>query len=233
MSALHQSVTDTTPATETGARRVLRLVPTGPQPVGRVPFLAIVGSLLLLGMVGLLLLNTQLQNQAFEASKLRRQAQQLTFTERELEDALVVANSTQSITRKATEAGLRPNHGVAYLVLPEGTVAGRPAVQDGGYLPEALSLTEAEVRDNNRAEAASTADHRREDETKAVDKARQRLLDARAKAEAEVRAKAEAEARAKADAARAAQPGAPAPAPGAPVPGRPAPAPNAVAGGVR
>ncbi|GAB3697756.1 hypothetical protein [Mariniluteicoccus flavus] len=193
MSALHQ----TEHPVDRAPRTFLRLVPRPRTQVGRTPFLLIVAGILAVGMVGLLLLNTHLQNQAFEANRLKRETAALAYQEGELEQALVVASSTTELTRRATALGLRPNRGIAYVNLADGKIAGYPMKEDGLYLPEALELSPEERRANNEKEATNAADHRRDVEQKAVEAARQRLLDARAKAEAEARAKAEADARAR------------------------------------
>lgn len=197
MSALQQTEHD---VERTGSSR-LRVVPRPRvNRVGRVPFLILVASILAVGMVGLLLLNTTLQNQAFEANRLKRHAADLAYTEGELQQNVIEASSARELNRRATAIGLRPNHGIAYVSLVDGKVSGKPQAQDPYYLPEALTLSPEEIAANNRAEAVNAAEHRENAEVKAAADARQRILDARAKAEADAKAKAEADAKAKAEA---------------------------------
>lgn len=216
MSALHQP--ELRPAEKAGASR-LRLVPRRDSRVGRVPFLALVASLLAVGMVGLLLLNTTLQNQAFEANRLKRRAVELSYLEGELHQRVVETSSTRELTRQATALGLRPNWGVQYVDLTTGRIGGVPNVADGRYFPATLSLSPEETRVQQQSEALNASERRRQDEERAAEDARQRVLAQRARDEAAARraatdakAKAEADAKAKADAGargQANQPSAP------------------------
>ena len=73
-----------------------------------------------LGMAGLLMLNTTLQSQAFEARALNRQATELAYVQADLEQRLDVAASPGELARNASRLGMRPNPHPAFLVLPEG-----------------------------------------------------------------------------------------------------------------
>jgi hypothetical protein len=179
MSAQPVLVPSTRPTVEEG-RRTLRLVPSPRPQMSRVPFLLVLIGLVGFGMVGLLLLNTGLQNQAFAASQLRQQAAQISYQEGELAQLVIEASSTRELTRKATELGMRPNRGIAFVQVPDGRISGDPAPEDGMFLPSALSKSPEELAKERADRALKRAHERRMAEQKVLLTHRQRLLDARA-----------------------------------------------------
>lgn len=176
--ATHQP--DTSRPDRSGAgRRRLRLVPRPRARMARLPFLTVLIGLVGAGMVGLLLLNTSLQNQAFEATQLRRQAAEMSYAEGELEQLLTEAQSARELGRRATALGMRPNRDVAFVALPDGTISGDPRASDGRYLPSALTRSPEEIAQERRDRAAQRADARRAEEQRVLDQHRQRIIDAR------------------------------------------------------
>lgn len=169
---------------EERARRILRLVPPPRPRLARMPFLIVLVGLVGVGMVGLLLLNTGLQNQAFQASELRRQAAEMSYQEGELVQLVIEAGSTRELTRKATELGMRPSRGVAFVELPDGRVSGNPVDEDGLFLPSALSRSPEQLAQERAERAAKRAQERRTSEQRVLLDKRQRILDARAAARA-------------------------------------------------
>ncbi|HHV22605.1 MAG TPA: hypothetical protein GXZ30_13915 [Propionibacterium sp.] len=197
------------PASRTGRDRSrwLRLVPAPRPRLARLPFLTILLTIVGAGMVGLLLLNTSLQNQAFQASQLRREAAEMSYAVGELEQLLTEAESTRELSRRATALGMRPNRDIAFVEVPTGVISGEPRASDGLYLPSSLSLSPEEIARNREAQAVKRSDSRRKQEQETLDQHRQRIVDARAK-ELEERRKAAEEAAAQrraADEAAAAQ----------------------------
>lgn len=206
-------------------RRILRLVPPPRPRMARAPFLLLLLGLVGVGMVGLLLLNTGLQNQAFEASQLRQQAAQTSYKQGELAQLVMEAGSTRELTRKATELGMRPNQGIAFIELPDGRISGEPTVADGQYQPSALSKSAEELAKERADKALTRAHERRMEEQKVVLAHRQRVADTRAAEQAR-------SGQAPASAAQPADPelGQPAPVSGqrAPESGLPVPEPESV-----
>ena len=105
-------------------RPALRPLATPGARMARLPFLIVLIAAFGLGMAGLLLLNTTLQNQEFEARRLNSQASQLTYVQDDLESQLQTVSSPGSLAQKAYAQGMRPNVHPAFLVLPDGTVKG-------------------------------------------------------------------------------------------------------------
>ena len=104
MSALWQGLT-APPAT---SRPRLRPVAKPKPRMARFPFLLVVIGLFGLGMAGLLMLNTTLQNQAFEARTLNRQANELTYVQADLEQRLDANATPGELARRASELACDP-----------------------------------------------------------------------------------------------------------------------------
>ena len=96
--------------------------PSRPPAAGPVPVPAGADRVFGLGMAGLLMLNTTLQNQAFQARALNRQATELAYVQAELENRLDAHAAPAELARRASALGMRPNPHPAFLVLPEGKV---------------------------------------------------------------------------------------------------------------
>ena len=116
---------------EEDARPALRPLATPSRRMARLPFLIVLIAAFGVGMAGLLLLNTTLQNQEFEARRLNSQASQLTYVQDDLESQLQTVSSPGSLAQKAYAQGMRPNVHAAFLVLPDGTVRGKAATTKG------------------------------------------------------------------------------------------------------
>jgi len=117
-----------------------------------------------MGMVGLLMLNTTLQSQAFQSRTLNRQATELAYAQADLENQLDALAAPQELARRASALGMRPNPFPAFLVLPSGKVVGEPIPVSGDELPALIVKTPAQL-------AAEQAAKRARAEAKAAAKA--------------------------------------------------------------
>jgi hypothetical protein len=156
---------------EPQSRPNLRAVPKALPRLARVPFIMVLIALFGLGMTGLLMLNTTLQNQAFKASTLNRQATELAYTQADLESQLDKMAAPQELARRASAYGLRPNPYPAFIVLPSGKVVGTPRPVSGNEMPEIVIKTPAELAADRAAALA-----------RAQAQAAKKIADARAKA---------------------------------------------------
>lgn len=129
----------------------LRAVAKPAARLARFPFLLVLIGLFGIGMVGLLMLNTTLQNQGFESRSLNRQATELAYTQADLENQLATLAAPQELARRASELGMRPNPFPAFLVLPSGKVVGKPIPVNGNEVPALIVKTPAQLA----AEAAA------------------------------------------------------------------------------
>jgi hypothetical protein len=159
----------------------LRAVAQPATRLARFPFLLVLIGLFGIGMVGLLMLNTTLQSQAFESRTLNRQATELAYTQGDLENQLAALGAPQELARRASELGMRPNPFPAFLVLPSGKVVGKPIPVSGHEVPALivktpaqLSAEEAAQRARAEAKAAAVAEKQQAAAAEAKRKAAQR-----------------------------------------------------------
>lgn len=157
-----------------GERR-LRAVPPLPERMARVPFITVLIAIFGVGMVGLLVVNTALQNQAFESRALTRQAAKLVYQEAELQSQLNSLRTPEQIAAKASALGMRANPRPAFLVVPSGKILGEKHRVDGTEMkglivktPQQLAAAKAAKEAKARAKAAAKAKKKAEEAAKAA-----------------------------------------------------------------
>ncbi|SDS08584.1 hypothetical protein SAMN04488543_1042 [Friedmanniella luteola] len=199
MSALWAPVDDPR-ETQAGGRRDPGLRAVGrPAPrLSRAPFLLVLIAVFGLGMAGLLMLNTTLQNQAFSSRALDRQATELAYTQADLESQIDVLTAPPELARQASALGMRPNPYPALLELPSGDVIGDPRPVAGGEVPSMVIKTPAEVA----AEKAAARAKAKADAAKAEAKAERAAAEAAAEKKAAEKKAAEKKAAADQEAAK-------------------------------
>lgn len=104
----------------------LRVVPGGRTRPPRAPFVVLVLLVLGAGLVGLLLLNTGLQQGSFELRDLQREARQLRDQQAALAQEVARRSTPDELAERAAALGMVPATSREYLVLEDG-----PAVEDG------------------------------------------------------------------------------------------------------
>lgn len=137
-------------------RSRLRSVPSPAPRLARFPFLLVLIGVFGVGMAGLLMLNTTLQNQAFESRTLTRQATELAYQQADLERQLAMLAAPQELARRASGLGLRPNPYPALVVLPGGKVLGKPTPVSGQEVRSLIVWSPAEIA-AQKANAAAVA----------------------------------------------------------------------------
>ncbi len=181
MSALWAPVGgEGTPRTVGRGSSPLRAVAPPATRLSRAPFLLVLIAVFGLGMAGLLMLNTTLQNQAFAARDLSRQARELAYVQSDLQNQLDVRSAPPELARRASALGMRPNPYPALLRLPDGKVLGTPTPVTGTEVPSMVVRTPAEV---TAAKAAATARAKAEAEAAAAQAAAQKKAAAQKAAE--------------------------------------------------
>jgi hypothetical protein len=115
-----------TPAPATRPEPKLRVVYGAPFRPPRMPFVIFVVSLLAAGLVGLLLLNTELQGGTFQVTELNKQAGQLRDQQEQLEKQVRTLESPQNVADRALRMGMVPNPNPVFLRLSDGKVLGVP-----------------------------------------------------------------------------------------------------------
>lgn len=104
----------------------LRSVPA-PQPrLGGVGFVLLLGAILAAGMFGLVMLNTQIQDQAFELSTLRKEVTMKAERESALLTELNTLSSAKDLGDRASKLGMVPAVNVGILSLSDGRLTGAP-----------------------------------------------------------------------------------------------------------
>ncbi|MEV5962511.1 hypothetical protein AB0L70_12160 [Kribbella sp. NPDC051952] len=121
-----------TPAPAKRAEPKLRVVYGAPFRPPRMPFVIFVVSLLAAGLVGLLLLNTELQRGTFDITNLSNQANQLRDQQEGLEKQVRTLESPQNLADRALKMGMVPNPNPVFLRLSDGRVLGVPAEGKAG-----------------------------------------------------------------------------------------------------
>ncbi|MDP9823515.1 hypothetical protein [Nocardioides massiliensis] len=104
----------------------LSVVPRLRRPTPRVPFVSLVVTLLVLGVAGLLMFNTSLQQASFTAAALETQAMKVTAERQALERELQLLRNPQRVAERAQKLGMVPAAAPAFLRLDDGTVLGNP-----------------------------------------------------------------------------------------------------------
>lgn len=112
---------------ETTLRRArLGVVRRPPTQASKAPFVTVVVLLLAGGMLGLLVLNTSMQQASFHADDLQEKAARLQAREQALTMRLADIRDPQGLARRARDLGMVPGPAPAYLRLPGGKVVGAP-----------------------------------------------------------------------------------------------------------
>lgn len=111
--------------------RPRRATPTGRRPMPTLapwtPFVGLVCGVIAAGLLGLLLLNTVLAQDAFVSSSLQTQAARLAEQEAALRDQLARAAAPMALAKQAKAEGLVPAGDAPAFLAPDGTVRGKPA----------------------------------------------------------------------------------------------------------
>lgn len=108
------------------ARPRLWVVDEAPFRPPRMPFVLFVVVLLVAGLVGLLLLNTGLQQGTFRVTSLTKQAQDLRDQQEGLEHQVRTLEAPDNLAGRALKLGMVPNPNPVFLRLSDGKVLGVP-----------------------------------------------------------------------------------------------------------
>jgi hypothetical protein len=125
--------------------RWLRVVPRVPTRLARLPFVLVLIAFFGAGMAGLLMLNTTLQNQAFQFRILNRQATVLAYDQAVLQAQIDQLRAPPELARHASALGMRPNPRPAFLVVPGSKVVGKAKPVSGNESPDLIVRTPAEL----------------------------------------------------------------------------------------
>jgi hypothetical protein len=123
--------TETEPLRGTGVTPRLRVAPPAPISAPRAPFIAVVLTIAAVGVIGILLINTRTNENAFRISKLQDQQTALNNQQQKLENQIAGYESTGNLDVAARRLGLVKAASPAYIRLPDGRIIGVPKPGDG------------------------------------------------------------------------------------------------------
>lgn len=108
------------------AKKSLRLVTPVANRARRTPFVVVLLSMIGAGLVGLIMVSTYMQAQAFRLEHLTAQARELRTEQAALERDVSRLESPRNIGQRALMYGMVPSQTPVYLRLSDGKVIGRP-----------------------------------------------------------------------------------------------------------
>lgn len=128
MAQAARAVSRRPPAASAPAARAQLTVAPAPVVVPRARFVVLVLLVVVLGVLGILLLNTRINENAFRLYELRQEQAALDRRQQELEERIAEANSTAQLSAAARELGLVRVSGdqLGRIRLPSGEVVGEP-----------------------------------------------------------------------------------------------------------
>jgi hypothetical protein len=109
----------------------LRVAPPAPVSVPRAPFVAIVLVVVIAAVIGILVINTKINENAFRLEALQQQQGKLDRTEAQLTKDLADKESPNSLAAAAKRLGMVPADRPAFITLPDGKVLGVPRPASG------------------------------------------------------------------------------------------------------
>ncbi|MDO9378772.1 MAG: hypothetical protein Q7T56_07970 [Nocardioidaceae bacterium] len=136
--------------------RRLGLAPRRSVSVRRTPFVVSVVLLGVGGLVGLLVLNTAMQNRAFELSALQERGDTLRIREAALRTEVEALQAPEQVGGRAAALGMVPNPTPVFLQLRDGSVVGDPVpAKAGTNIPglEPPAPTASQLAEQRAAEA--------------------------------------------------------------------------------
>jgi len=141
-------------------RPSLALVPAGARRArtSRTPFAAVVVALLAAGLLGLLVLNTALAQDAFRLHTLKQDSRALEDREQVLTREVEALRAPQALAARATALGMVQAGPPAFLRLPDGTVLGADIPAPAPVPAEPLDAQAPPAPAPDPAAAADTAE---------------------------------------------------------------------------
>ncbi|MEU4567254.1 hypothetical protein [Micromonospora sp. NPDC023956] len=109
----------------------LRVAPPPPVSVPRAPFVAMVLVLVVGGVLGILLVNTKINENAFRLEKLQQQQAKLDVDQQQLEKRIAESEAPGNLTANARKLGLVESDEPAFIQLPDGRMIGVPRPAGG------------------------------------------------------------------------------------------------------
>ncbi|HNA99760.1 MAG TPA: hypothetical protein PKX56_07180 [Marmoricola sp.] len=113
-------------------RARLVVVPPVPAKAATAPFVILLMAIMVAGVLGILAFNTNMQDKAFETTRLQNEADALLAKEQRLSLELDALRNPQALAQKAKQMGMVPPTAPAFLQLSDGKVLGDRTPAVGG-----------------------------------------------------------------------------------------------------
>jgi len=117
----------------------------------------ILAGVLVVGLVGLLMLQTRVQEQSFEVRHLQSTATELSYKQAQLEAEVQQKAKPAEIARQATALGMVPNPHAVYIDVRTGSVVGAQKAVTGNEVPY-ITYRSPEQKAADAAAASPTPD---------------------------------------------------------------------------
>lgn len=111
---------------EPGAADLAEQAEVSSAPAPRAPFVLLVLGLITAALVGLVLLNTAINENAFRLHSLQKEQKALDLSEQQLQRDVAQLQSAGALDAAARRLGLVPAGQAAFIQLPSGTIIGKP-----------------------------------------------------------------------------------------------------------
>jgi hypothetical protein len=137
------------PARTPAKARPRLIVVASPRSAGKAPFVALVGGLLLVGLLSLLMLHTHAAQDSFRQTSLQQRLANLTDVEQHLQQQVQLDSAPSALRAKARALGMVPSVVTHYRQLPNGRTIGHE-VAASSITTSAITpvTTAAEARDD-------------------------------------------------------------------------------------
>lgn len=145
-TALREGVTAPPAPVDHSTDARLRLLPSPAARLARTTFITLLATVLGLGFLGVLILNTSLQQGAYQLRDLERMTGQLADRRAVLAQRLAVLEAPSRLAGEARLLGMVPNELPVFLRISDGAVLGRPRPAPTPAAPAVPALGPAELR---------------------------------------------------------------------------------------
>jgi hypothetical protein len=115
----------------------LKVAPPAPVSAPAAPFVGLILAVVVGGVLGILLVNTKINENAFRLDKLQKQQASLDVQQQQLQKKIAESEAPGNLTARARELGLVDSGPPAFITLPDGQLIGIP--QPAGGTPAITS----------------------------------------------------------------------------------------------
>ncbi|HVU61987.1 MAG TPA: hypothetical protein VHD58_10105 [Mycobacteriales bacterium] len=143
--------------TATTRSRPRLIVLASPRSAGKAPFVALVGGLLLAGLLSLLMLHTLAAQDAFRQTSLQQRLANLTDSEQRLEQQVQLDSAPASLRAKARALGMVPSVVTHYRQLSNGRTVAREVPATTVVATTVAATTSNDTKHANTANPEKTA----------------------------------------------------------------------------